>query len=164
MSTEKQHCSTGVRKKLIHIPRVTSRQIAFGRKLDLDLAGCTVSVAAARIDDTIGSEFFIENDLGNPTSKQIAFAAKYGYNIAELSKREGNAVVDDLMTELNLETIEAEGLAPGVSVINIHESFQKIFVVSSIEEDGTVYLKGGQGRKAWARSLRRYRGGSDEEK
>ena len=62
---------------------------------------------------------------------------------------------DDLMTELNHETIENEALAPGVTVTNVHDNLGISLVVSSIQPDGTVYFRGGNGKRAWARSLRR---------
>ena len=125
------------------------------RTLTLDLRGCTLSVAAARIEDAIDIGFRGASNVGNPTPKQIALAAKFGYDIAGLSRREGDAVIDDLMTELNHEAIEAEGLAPGVAVVNIHDIVGKTLVISSIHPDGTVYFRGGDGQRAWARSLRR---------
>ena len=72
-----------------------------------------------------------------------------------MSRREGNAVIDDLMTELNHEAIESEGLAPGVAVVNIYDIVGRTFVISSIHPDGTVYFRGGNGQRAWARSLQR---------
>ena len=105
-------------KALKHIPRVSDDQISFGTKLGLDLRGCTLSVAAARIEDAIDIGFHGASSVGNPRPKQIALAAKFGYEIAGLSRREGDAVIDDLMTELNHETIEGEELAPGVAVVN----------------------------------------------
>lgn len=141
-------------KALKHIPRVSDDQISFGAKLGLDLRGCTISVATARIESAIDTKFRRVSSVGNPTPKQIALAAKFGYDIAGLSRREGNAVIDDLMTELNYEVIEAEGLAPGVEVVNIHD-VGSTFVISSIHPDGTVYFRGGNGQRAWARSLRR---------
>ena len=142
-------------KVLKHIPRVSDDQINFGVKLGLDLRGCTLSVAAARIEDAIDIGFHGASSLGNPTPRQIALAAKFGYEIAGLSRREGDAVIDDLMTELNHETIEGEALAPGVAVVNIHDIVGRTFVISSIHPDGTVYFRGGNGQRAWARSLRR---------
>lgn len=142
-------------KALKHIPRVGDDQAGFGAKLDLDLRGCTLSVAAARIEDAIDVGFRGASSVGNPTPKQIALAAKFGYDIAGLSRREGDAVIDDLMTELNHETIESEGLAPGVAVVNIHDVVGRTFVISSVQPDGTVYFRGGNGQRAWARSLRR---------
>ena len=144
-----------VMKVLKHIPRVSGDQINFGAKLGLDLRGCTLSVAAARIEDAIDIGFHGAPSLGNPTPRQIALAAKFGYEIAGLSRREGDAVIDDLMTELNHETIEGEALAPGVTVVNIHDIVGRTFVISSIHPDGTVYFRGGNGQRAWARSLRR---------
>lgn len=72
-----------------------------------------------------------------------------------MSRREGDAVINDLMTELNHETIESEGLAPGVTVVNVHDSIGRTFVISSVHPDGTAYFRGGNGQRAWARSLRR---------
>ena len=142
-------------KPLKYIPKVSDDQIDFGAKLGLDLRGCTLSVAAARIEDAVDVGFRGASNLGNPTPKQVALAAKFGYEIACLSRREGDAVIDDLMTELNHEAIEAEELAPGVAVVNIHDIIGKTFVISSIHPDGTVYFRGGEGQRAWARSLRR---------
>lgn len=84
-------------KALTHIERVSNDQVVFGAKLGLDLRGCTVSVAAARIDDAIGRGFW-GLKLGGPTPKQVELAAKFGYHISGLSRREGDAVIDDLLT------------------------------------------------------------------
>ena len=135
-------------KVLKHILRVSDDRACFGAKLGLDLRGCTLSVAAARIEDAIDIGFRRASSVGNPTAKQIALAAKFGHDIAGLSRREGNAVIDDLMTELNHEAIEAEGLAPGVAVVNIHDIVGRTFVISSIHPDGTVYFRGGNGQRA----------------
>ena len=142
-------------KELKHIPRVDDNQVAFGAKLGLDLRGCTVSVALARIEDAIDIGFHGTTNAGSPTQKQNALAAKFGYDIASLSRREGFAVIDDLMTELNYEMIESEGLVPGVTVVNVHDILEMPLVISSIHPDGTVYFRGGNGKRAWARSLRR---------
>ena len=64
-------------------------------------------------------------------------------------------MIDDLMTELNHEAIEEQRLQPGVEVVNTHDISQTKFVISSIQDDGTVYFRGGNGQRAWARSLRR---------
>lgn len=143
-------------KELKYISRVGEDQVAFGVRLGLDLRGCTISVAAARIEDAVGAGFWGETSAGNPTEKQVKLAAKFGYDIAGLSRREGDAVIGDLMTELNHETIEAESLAPGVAVVNIHDKLGMPQVISSIQPDGTVYFRGGNGKRAWARSLRRH--------
>ena len=76
-------------KALKHVPKVSDDQVDFGAKLSLDLRGCTLSVAAARIEDAVDVGFRGASNLGNPTPKQIALAAKFGYEIAHLSRREG---------------------------------------------------------------------------
>ena len=144
-------------KALTHINRVTDDQVAFGVTLGLDLHGCTVTIAAARIADAIDTGFW-GLELGSPTPKQVELAAKFGYDISGMSRREGDAVIDDLMTQLNLETVESEGLAPGVVVTNIHDSLSRQYTISSVYPDGTVYFRGGNGGRAWARSLRRVQG------
>ena len=142
-------------KALKHVPKVSDDQVDFGANLSLDLRGCTLSVATARIEDAVDVGFRGASNLGNPTPKQIALAAKFGYEIANLSRREGYAVIDDLMYELNHEAIEAEELASGATVVKIYDTIGRTFVISSIHPDGTVYFRGGNGQRAWARSLRR---------
>ena len=70
-----------------------------------------------------------------------------------MSRRVADAVVGDLMTELNLAAIQRERLAPGVTVKNKHDIVDRERVISSIQQDGTVYFRGGSGARAWARSL-----------
>ena len=140
--------------KLTHIRLVDERQTAFGARLGLDLAGCTVNLAGARIEDCIRSEFYGETLL-QATPKQVALAAEFGYDIRASTRRIAHAVIADLMEQLDRETIVAEGLASGVTVRNIHDKRSVRYVISSVQPDLLVYFKGGNGHKAYARSLRR---------
>lgn len=132
---------------------VTEPQMEFGRRIGLDLSGKTAGVALAMIHDTVDMQFHGRNDLGAPTPKQIELARQFGYDISTVSRRVGDAIIDDIMTNLNHEAIANQRLAPNVVVINKHDILGRKFVISSIREDGTVYLRGGNGAKAWARSL-----------
>lgn len=132
---------------------VTEAQIQFGRRIGLDLAGKSVGVARAMIEDAIHCQFYGRNDLGKPTPKQIELAGKFGHDISTVSRRVGDAIIDDIMTQLNLEAIARQRLAPDVVVTNKHDQSGRKFVISSIKEGGTVYFRGGNGAKAWARSL-----------
>lgn len=132
---------------------VTEAQIQFGRRIGLELAGKSLGVARAMIEDAIDCQFYGRNDLGEPTPKQIELARKLGRNISTVSRRVGDAIIDDIMTQLNHEAIESQRLAPGVVVTNKHDLLGRKIVISSIKEDGTVYFRGGNGSKAWARSL-----------
>lgn len=132
---------------------VNERQIDFGKRLGLDLRGKSQGVAEAMIQDAIDTQFHGRNNLGAPTIKQQALASSFGYDIAEVSKRVGNAVIDDIMMMLNREAILKYELAPGVVVVNKHDTLQRRRTISSIKDDGTVYFRGGNGARAWARSL-----------
>ena len=132
---------------------VTEAQIAFGRRLDLDLTNKSLGEAEAMIYDVIRRDFHGMIELGSPTPKQIELAAKFQRDISGVTRAVGDAVINDLMADLNQQAIERERLAPGVVVVNRHDSFPRKYIISSIKEDGTVFLRGGQGKKAWARSL-----------
>jgi hypothetical protein len=132
---------------------VTEAQIAFGKRLGLELVGKSVGEALAMIEDAIQREFLADHDLGAPTPKQVELARKFQRDISGASRRVGDAVINDLMTDLNHEAITRENLAPGVEVINKHDLLQRKRVISSIADDGTVYFRGGNGARAWARSL-----------
>ncbi len=134
---------------------VNKAQIAFGQRLGLDLAGKSVGEARAMIEDAIQRDFLTDEDLGSPTPKQVELAAKFQRDISGKSRRVGNAIINDLMKALNDEAIRRERLAPGVVVINKHDPLRLEHVISSIAEDGTVYFRGGNGARAWARSLLR---------
>lgn len=141
--------------QLRHIPRTESHHIEFGKKLGLDLTNCTVTVALARIEDAISSGFHGKHDLGAPSLKQIELARKFDLDISQCSRREGHATIDDLLTNLNRESIESQHLEHGVIVIHVRDKGRDRQVISSIADDGTVYFKGGNGKRAWARNLRR---------
>jgi hypothetical protein len=65
----------------------------------------------------------------------------------------GDAIINDVMTELNDEAISSQRLARDVVVANKHDLLRRKFVISSITDDGTVFFRGGNGARAWARSL-----------
>lgn len=137
---------------------ISDEQIAFGRRLGLDLEGKSVSEALAMIYDAIDRDFLNLVGLGEATPKQIEFAAKFQRNLSDVSRRVADAVVGDLMTELNVVAIQRERLAPGVTVKNKHDIVERKLIISSIRPNGTVYFKGGNGARAWARSLIRVEG------
>ena len=132
---------------------VTEAQIQFGRRIGLDLAGKTVGVARAMIEDAVDRQFYGRNDLSEPTPKQIALARKFRHDISTASRRVGDAVINDVMTQLNHDASSSQRLARDVVVTNKHDPCRRKFVISSVTDDGTVYFRGGNGAKAWARSL-----------
>lgn len=131
---------------------VSEKQVAFGRKIGLDLSNCTIGVATAKIEDSIDHNFW-GKELGKPTDKQIELAAKFGYEISGETRRVGSAVIDDILQQLNLESIEEQNLKAGDIVKNKWDQLQQEYVISSIQENGLIFFKGGNGKKAWARNL-----------
>ena len=139
-------------KALTKIKRVSEKQVSFGRKIGLELNNCTIGVAVAKIENQIDQNFW-GRELGEPTKKQIELAAKFGYDISGETRGVGSAVIDDIMEQLNLEAIERQNLLPGDIVKNIWDSLHREYVISSIREDGLIFFKGGNGKRAWARNL-----------
>lgn len=139
-------------KPLTEVSKVSDKQVLFGKRLGLDLRKCTISVAAAKIQDMIDRDFW-DRDLGKPTQKQIELAKKFGYDISGETRSVGSAVIGDIMEQLNFESIQEQDLKPGDRVLNKWDSVRRHYQISSIKEDGLVFFKGGNGRKAWARNL-----------
>jgi hypothetical protein len=132
---------------------VTTAQVSFGLKLGLDLFGQSEKVARAMIEDAIDVQFYGKNDLGSPTAKQIEFAMKFGKDLNKFSKRVAHAIIDEIMYDLNQKSINEQALQSGVKVRRIWDRLNRVFIISSIASDGTVYFKGGNGAKAWARNV-----------
>lgn len=142
-------------KKLKFILYTNNQQIAFGERLGLDFTNCTQALAYAKISDYVDKNFYGTTDLGSPTNKQIELALKHGFDISCMSKREVNAIIGDLMIELNLQSIEDNNLIPGAEVFKLNDESQTPYVISSISSNGTCYFRGGNGKKTWAGNLRR---------
>ena len=143
-----------VQRQLSWIPRATFSQIEFAAQLRLDVSSDTVTVAISKIEDAIDLHFW-GRSLGRPTEKQIKLAEKFGFDIAGATRRVAEAVIDDIMTQLNLESIESQKLRPGVKAMRVHDPLSTTLTISSIKEDGTVYFKASGCIRAWARNVRR---------
>jgi hypothetical protein len=141
-------------KKLTFVEMVNNNQIKFCKKLGLNVSGLSIGVAKAIMDDYI-DKYFYQYELKTLTTKQIKYAHDLGFDISKMTKRQGEAFLDDILFQKNHETIQKEKLKPGVKVKKINEKFDRIETISSIAKDGTVYFKGGNGKKAWAGNLQR---------
>lgn len=142
-------------KNLDKVVRVSAEQVEFCNTLGLIVEGCTLEVAEAMLRDLIDSKFYGVSDLGHPTEKQCDVAKKFGFDITKRTKRVGGAVVNDIFDQLNRESIDNQQLKPGDIVVKSWDTDQQRHVISSIQEDGSVYFKGGNMNRAWARSLRK---------
>lgn len=139
----------------LRVSVVNAEQLEVGRKLGLDLSGKTVRVASAMISDYLMTHFWGKSERGHPSERQCALAHEFGFDISAMSKVVGSAVIDDIMDHLNKEAIDTQKLEPGASVRFRSRDDGRVRVISSVTPDGTVYFKGGNGQKAWARSLER---------
>ena len=139
----------------LRVDLVNARQVAVGERLGLDLDGKSVRVASAMIGDYLMLNFWGALELGHPSERQCALAEEFGFDIGAMSTATGSAIIDDIMDHLNKEAIETQQFEPGVVVRFRSRDDGQTRVVSSVTADGTVYFKGGNGQKAWARSLER---------
>ena len=131
---------------------VTEAQIEFGRRIGLDLSGKTVGLARAMIEDAIDPEFSGRNDLGKPTPKQLELARKFGHDISAASRRVGDAIINDLMTQLNQDAISSQRLAPDVVVAKKHDQLGRNWSSRQSQRTGRFIFVEGTA-KVWARSL-----------
>lgn len=139
---------------LTDIPKVNEAQVRFAENLGINVTSNTVHQAAARIEECILLAFWGVADMGHPTPKQVALGEKYGFDIKNCSRIFGDAVIDDIMLQLNKSAIRELNLAPSVRVMRVSDSLERQETISSIGEDGTVYFRGGNGGRAWARNLK----------
>lgn len=138
----------------------TQFQIQLGAKLDIDISLFSQSIASAMILDAIGPAIS-ENDRRNSTDKQISFAATLDIDVSKDSLRVASARISDILAFRNLEKIKLLNLKPGDLVAIDHGSSQSndrctlFHIISSINKEGLVYFKGGNGQCSWASRLRR---------
>lgn len=141
-------------KALDKVPVCDEQRVDFGHRLSLELRGEILGVAVAQIKDVIDRDFW-NRDLGLPSPKQVALAAKFGFDIGSSSRRIRAAAIDNIQTQLNLESVESQHLGPGDVVTHVGHPERGEMAISSVQEDGLVFFKGGNGQRAWARNLRK---------
>jgi hypothetical protein len=135
------------------IPRVNTEQINLARDIGIDVIDLPMDIAWSLINYVV-QVTFDHGDKRKPTQKQIEFVAKYAIDVSDAPRFVVDAIINALMTSINIESIERERLAPGINVVKTYSKLKTVYVISSIAEDGTVYFKGGNGQKAWARNLK----------
>lgn len=139
--------------ELPNIEKASSEQVDFCKKLGIDVKGNTVGMAAAKLEELIQKCFWGIEQMETPTEKQIDLAKKFGIDISHMSRIVGNAVIDNIMAQLNYNAIKEQKLIPGLPVKKRNDPLNREFIISTIGPNGTVYFKGGNGQRAWARSL-----------
>ncbi|MCE5249004.1 hypothetical protein LLG96_02165 [bacterium] len=135
------------------MPReLTEKQLEFGRKLGLNLEQSSFRVALARINDLIFKEFVGEAPR-KPSLNQIKLCKKFGVDVSTESAKVAEAMVQDILENLNIESVRTQDLKFGDIVKNRHDSIQRHYVISSIDDSGIVTFQGSDKEKAPARNL-----------
>jgi hypothetical protein len=140
----------------------SAEQRSLAAFLGIDVSTDTRAVAAARLLDKVAG--MIGFEPSEPASeRQKAFAESLGENVGTDTKRVASAKISESLFTKNQEAISALNLRPGDRVVRVeHFEFdgdmrvlEREFVVSSIQPNGRVFFKGGNGQGAWPTQLRR---------
>lgn len=130
--------------------------------LGVDVASDTHHVAAARLLDAVAVPLGFQPP--EPASeRQKSFAESLGANLGEETKRVASAKIGELLFAKNQEAITAMNLKPGDPVVRVQRfefegqmrTLEQEFIVSSIQLNGRVFFKGGNGQGAWPIQLRK---------
>lgn len=137
-------------------------QLHLAHVLGIDISADTFDVAAARLLDRVAAAIGYE-PADSSSERQRAFAESLGQDVAGDSKRVASAKIGEALLSKNRSAIESLDLRPGDRVIRVTQfehagelrSFEQEFIVSSIQPNGRVFFKGGNGQGAWPTQLRK---------
>ena len=137
-------------------------QMRLANVLGIDISADTFDVAAARLLDRVAPAIGYEPAAGS-SERQRAFAESLGQDVTFDSKRVASAKIGEALLARNRDAIDSLNLRPGDRVIRITQfehagelrSFEQEFIVSSIQPNGRVFFKGGNGQGAWPTQLRK---------
>lgn len=140
-------------------------QIALAGSLGLCISTDTFDVAAARLLDAVAPAIG-HKPSEQSSERQRAFAASLGQNVATDTKRVASAKIGDALFAKNQEAISFLCLKSGDSVVRMRrfefdgeiQTLEQEFVVSSIQPNGRVFFKGGNGQGAWPTELKKIAG------
>ncbi|WP_223512610.1 hypothetical protein [Pseudomonas sp. GL-B-19] len=130
--------------------------------LGIEITNDTFDVAAARLLDHVAAA--IGHEPAEPSSdRQRAYAASLCCDVTNETKRVASAKIGEALSSRNQEAISTLDLKPGDQVVRLTQfeydgelrSFEQAFVVSSIQPNGRVFFKGGNGQGAWPTQLRK---------
>lgn len=140
----------------------SDEQVSLAALLGISVAVDSYDVAAARLFDAVAVAVGFE--APEPSSvRQRSYAEALGFSVASDSKRVASAKIAEALFEKNQQAITEMNLKPGDHVVRVeHVEFEgemrtleTEFVISSIQPNGRVFFKGGNGQCAWPTQLRR---------
>jgi len=130
--------------------------------LTVEISEDSHDVAAAKLLDAVAISLGFE-PAEPATDRQRTFVESLGASVEGITKRVASARIGELLLAKNLKAIEDLNLKPGDQVVRI-QSFElqgetkvleQEFVVSSVQPNGRVFFKGGNGQGAWPTQLRK---------
>jgi hypothetical protein len=138
----------------------SQEQKALAAALGVDVSGDSYDIAAAKLLDAVATAIGFEPPAAS-SDRQRAFALSLGHNVVGDSKRLASAKIGEALLAKNREVIAALDLKPGDRVVRTEHfefegemrSISQEFIVSSIQPNGRVFFKGGNGQGAWPTQL-----------
>ena len=139
---------------------MSPEQKSLAASLGIDISGDSYDVAAAKLLDAVAAAVGFEPPESS-SERQRAFASSLGHNVVSDSKRVASAKIGDALLARNQAAIAALHLRPGDHVVRTEHfelegemrSISQEFIVSSIQPNGRVFFKGGNGQGAWPTQL-----------
>jgi len=145
--------------ELMECKKPTQEQIEIARLFDLDSSDDMPEIVFIKIVNAIKRVFSIPVDSRPATREQIAFADKFSIDVSEYTIEMASMVLSKITEREDQESINQQSLKPGDSVQiqykkQGYSSNGSIYIISSIKH-GMVYFKGGNGKRASARNVRK---------
>jgi hypothetical protein len=145
--------------ELMEFKKPTQEQIEIAKLFQLDCSNDISEIVFIKIVNAIKRVFSIPVDSRAATGNQIAFADKFGIDVSEYSIEMASMVLSKITEREDQESINRQSLKPGDSVQiqykkQGYSSNGSIHIISSIKH-GMVYFKGGNGKRASARNVRK---------
>jgi hypothetical protein len=141
-------------------PAPSLEQLQLAEALRISIADDTFDVAAARLLDAVARAIGYEASDAS-SERQRAFAESLGRDVSSDSKRVASAKIGEALLERNRAAIVSLDLQPGDHVVRVQHfeyegavrTLEQEFIVSSLQPNGRVFFKGGNGQGAWPTQL-----------
>ena len=131
---------------------VSESDIKFALNIDVDIRGLSKKVAVAAIEDKV-RHLILNQPIDTPSERQIDLAHKLGVDLGHCSKNMASVKISDKLDKNNRDSVERQKLKPGDKVRKIYGDMGHTYTISSIQPNGVVWFKGGQGSKSWASNV-----------
>ncbi len=143
-------------------------QIRVATALEIDVAGDSLGVAAARIHDAVAEAIAERHGARPATPRQIEFAATLSLDVSSDTVRVASARIADELDRCNRDALVSLNLQAGDRVVirkryeidGRHHAWIHEFTISSIDSSGRLHFKGGNGAGAWPTEVEKLAAGT----